>query len=173
MSAFENRQANPAQTMSRDDYTWAADAAGRPYIGTVKTTLDPNDSVNRVSKTTAQSLDATGNVTALQQWDYGIPTTWAATRSYSMQMYAPSSYASLYIFNRLQSATLRDANGNSANLVSNTYDSTAVQDLPSITNHDANYSTSYTTRGNVTARTTPTSRSQMFSTLGGTLRVRR
>jgi len=45
----------------------------------VKTTLDPNDSVNRVRKTTTQSLDATGNVTALQQWDYGVPATGTAT----------------------------------------------------------------------------------------------
>ena len=40
---------------SQDTYTWVADPAGRPYLGTVVSALDPGSS--GVQKQTVQTVD--------------------------------------------------------------------------------------------------------------------
>jgi hypothetical protein len=70
MTGFSQGQPHSAgcalrYTNSQDSYTWVADPAGRPYLNTVLTTLDPGQTF-AVQKQTAQTLDAYGNVTQSQ-----------------------------------------------------------------------------------------------------------
>ncbi len=157
VTAFEERQMPNSVAKVHNDYTWVQDSAGNPYLGTTVTTLDPTQSY-AISKKTTQTLDAHGNATQMELWDYytGTPPTNPArtyTNTYRTDNGA-CTYSSLYIFNRLLSSTLTDGT-NTSTLVTNQYSSNIPADAPGIREHDPNYGASYLCRGNLTASTTP------------------
>jgi hypothetical protein len=80
VSTYQERGASAA-TLEKD-YTWAQDPAGRPYIGSVTTTMDPGQTYQAQTKT-AQTLDIYGNMTQSQIFDYGNLSTPARTYNYT------------------------------------------------------------------------------------------
>ena len=67
--------------LPRDDlYTWATDANGNPFVGTLLTTLNKGSSYAPQTQT-VQTQDGYGNVATTSTYDYGNLTT--PVRSYS------------------------------------------------------------------------------------------
>ena len=127
-------------------YWYTTDQLGQPYASTVATY--PDYGVGYWYTVTNQTLDTYGNLTQAQVFDYGN-TSQTPTRTYNLTYLTNPSYTSLYIRNRLASSTVTTSAGNTT-LVSNTYDSAALQPASNAPLHDSNYGTSFTTRGIVT-----------------------
>jgi RHS repeat-associated protein len=134
------------QPYRTQQFTWVQDAAGNPYISTALTTLDPASA--NVQTQTTQTLDTNGNVLTSNIYGYGNLTTPAAT--YTNTYLTNSNYTSRYILNRLVSSIVNNPS-QTVTLVSNTYDSSSLTNLPGVLEHDAAYSTSFVYRGNVTS----------------------
>jgi len=133
-------------------------------LGSVpKATLDPGQSY-QAQKQTTQTLDQYGNLTQMQVFNFGNLSTPA--RTYTNNYLNSSNYTSRYIFNRLTSSTVTDGT-NSATLVSNSYDGTSLTNVTGMNEHDSNYGTSATYRGNVTGSTTPTASTSHWYDIGG------
>ncbi|HVV74310.1 MAG TPA: hypothetical protein VHI52_22945, partial [Verrucomicrobiae bacterium] len=144
----------------QQDYTWTQDAVGNPYVASVVTTLDGGSPDARQSKA-AQTLDIHGNLTQVQQFDYGNLTTPA--RIYNSTYLTDPNYTSRYIHNRLVSTTVSLGDGSGVvSLVSNKYDGqndgtcssvglVEAKDLapPPFSQHDASYNAYFIYRGNV------------------------
>jgi YD repeat-containing protein len=153
---------------SQDTYTWAADPAGRPYLGTDVATVDPGQPY-AVQKQTVQTPDAYGNITQTQAWDY-IPATQSfgssPTRTTTNTYLTNSNYTSAYIYNRLVTSTVTSGS-NTAYLASNSYDGSALTNVTNMPEHDSAYTTSVVYRGNPTTITTPTSTVTQAYDIGG------
>ncbi|MEZ5403660.1 MAG: RHS repeat-associated core domain-containing protein [Bryobacteraceae bacterium] len=141
----------------RQEMTWDVDAAQRPYIGQVLTTLEPGAS-QKQSKVT-QVLDAYGNLTSRAIYDHGTGTTPAATatKTYTNTYETGSAYTSRYLRNLLKTATLAGVDG-PFTLVNITYDNytggTTLEPRTGLQQHDsANYGTGFVYRGNPTSIT--------------------
>ena len=137
-------------------YAWSQ-GNGNLYVGSVNTQIF-NSTNTGLSATTNQTLDAYGNLVQQQVYDFGSSTV---TRTYNFSYLTDTNYTSRYIRNRLTLATVTSVSG-TLTLASNSYDGItcgALQDPPgapsSIPFHDANYSTSFTYRGNPTSVSTP------------------
>jgi YD repeat-containing protein len=143
-------------------FTWVQDPVSNPYIGSSSTTLDPNTSYQQIT-TTIQTLDAHGNVTQSQIYDFGNPSTPA--RIYANTYLTDTNnlnYTSRNIWNRLVSRVVRTGNGSQGPvpLETNSYDAANVQALPTgsapLREHDdTNYGVSFQYRGNVTSHVDP------------------
>ncbi|MGC1453046.1 MAG: RHS repeat-associated core domain-containing protein, partial [Candidatus Sulfotelmatobacter sp.] len=149
-------------------YAYAIDSLGQPYTSQVTTYPDfgpiGGGPTGLPYTVTNQTLDIYGNLTQMQVYDYGN-TSQTPTRTYNFTYITNSSYTSLYIRNRLLSATVTTSAGNTT-LISNTYDSAALQAVTTPL-HDSNYGTSFTTRGNVTTSVNlGTSKSQSYYVTG-------
>ena len=109
VSAYQEKGASAA-TIEKD-YTWTQDPAGRPYIGSVTTTMDPGQTYQAQTKT-AQTLDLYGNISQTQIFDYGNLGTAARTYNYTyltdwnFNQYYFTEYIPKYIRNRLTLATV-------------------------------------------------------------------
>ena len=160
LASMYQEQNGAAVAALEKDYTWTQDSAGTPYIGTVKTTLDPG--LSYAAQTRAdQVLDIYGNVTSSGTYDYGNPTA-PATPS--------RTYASSYLTgrrNRLNSSSVTPAGGQAITLVTNTYDGGTLTDRPGLVMHDAAYGTSNTSRGNLTRSVTPGAARNISYDIGG------
>ena len=105
------------------NFTWVQDTAGNSYIGTTVTTLDPGQPYSS-TKQTNQTVDVYGNVTQVQNYNYGTAGSGSAgtlARTYTYSYLNSSQYTSLYILNRLTSAAVTDGTNN-ATLASSVYD---------------------------------------------------
>jgi len=150
----EDRPSPWATGIRRHNYTWVQDAAGSPYISTVLTTLDVGAGYQKQTKT-EQTLDTHGNVLETKIYDYNSLVTPA--RTYTNTYLTNTNYTSRHIWNRLVSSTVTGG-GQAATLVTNTYDTGQLVDLPSappvrnwvFPGWPATYY-----RGNVTRRVTP------------------
>jgi YD repeat-containing protein len=118
---------------------------GNSYIATAIKTLDPGQSYQAQSKTT-QVVGGRGNVTQVQNYNYGNLTTPARTYNYT---YADASgYTSKYIYNLLTLATVTDGTS-TPTLATNTYDS--IGNLKTANTLTDTQSYNYDTKGNVTS----------------------
>ncbi|MGI8741138.1 MAG: hypothetical protein ACR2NN_00940 [Bryobacteraceae bacterium] len=140
---FDNKQLNTNQIITHEDYTWAQDGAGRPYLASTVTTQD-----GVAQKKSTQAMDNYGNVTQTQLYDWGNLAT--AVRTYT-NLYSASytNYTPLYIFNRLIQSQVQAAGGPLITLVNNFYDTNSPADVPGINRHDPNYGTAFGLRGNL------------------------
>jgi len=152
-TSYSEQKASPSLQMRLTSYTWAQDPAGNPYAGQVQTTSDPGQTYAVTTQVT-QTLDQYGNVTQSNLYNFNSLTTPAKT--YTNTYLNSSAYLSAYIFNRLLTSTVTNGTTN-LTLVTNTYDNyTGNYTLqggsysPAPTQWDTSYSTSHTTRGNVT-----------------------
>ncbi len=134
------------------DFTWTQDSAGNYYIGAVNTTADPGASYAKAKKTT-QTVDTNGNVTQVNNYDWGSLSSPARTYNYTYLSSSP--YTSRYIFNRLQSATVTPAGGSPLNLDYIVYDGATLHTPGGSAPRewDSAYTTSVTARGNPTSVT--------------------
>jgi RHS repeat-associated protein/uncharacterized repeat protein (TIGR01451 family) len=125
VSEYQEKGASAATV--EKDYTWIQDPLGRPYIGSVTTTMDPGQTYQAQTKT-AQTLDIYGNMTQSQIFDYGNLSTAARTYNYTylsdwtFNQYYVTQYIPKYIRNRLTLATVTSSQGTTT-LVQNCYDS--------------------------------------------------
>ncbi len=115
--SFQERGSTGGSVLRQQDFTWTADATGRPYVGAVVAALDG------VQSKSEQTLDGYGNVTVSKQYDYGNLTT--PSRTYTNTYLTASYYTSLYMRNRLLTSTVTGA-GQTMTLATNTYDGTAI-----------------------------------------------
>jgi len=137
-------------------YTWATDPVGRPYVNQVLTYVDPTTTNSTVATKTVQTLDAHGNLTSSQVFDYGNLRTPA--RTYNYYYLTGSNYTSRNIYNRLTSATVTPAGGSAITVMTNSYDGGYPPlQATQATMHDSNYGTSFLYRGNVALTTGLTS----------------
>jgi RHS repeat-associated protein len=96
------------------------------------------------------SHGSVGTIAARREYDYGSSTP-TRTTTYSYLYQSNPAYFSRNIVERATVQTVIASNGSTAAQTINTYDSTGVQsDLGGAPNHDGNFSTVYTTRGNLT-----------------------
>jgi RHS repeat-associated protein len=153
------------------DFAWSQTPTSlNPYISSTLTTLDSGQSYQAQKKTT-QTLDQYGNLTQMQVYDFGNLSTPA--RYYFNYYLTDSNYISRHITNRLTSSFVVNGGGNCATapqctqLVQNSYDVTPYSDIPGVHEHDSNYGTSFTYRGNVTASTTPAATKNVLYDIGG------
>lgn len=156
VSAYEEHETSGA-VLLRKDYTWTQDAGGKPYLGTVLSTL------NSTAQTkTVQTLDANGNIQTSNIYDYGNLST--AARTYTYTYLTDSNYTSRYIRNRLLTATVTSSAG-AITLVNNCYDNTlsCSSRIGGLINNfrlglplhdDTNYGVGFTYRGNATDTST-------------------
>ncbi len=102
-----------------------------------------------------QSLTATRmNVTEKREFDYGNgqPGSLLRRTDYTYLHQSNSTYLNLNMVDRVATAITFDGNGNKVAETDNEYDNytTAIQASGAV-QHDSNFGTSYTTRGNITA----------------------
>ena len=148
---------------------YTTDQLGQPYLSTVETYPDYGTTGSLPYTTTTQTLDIYGNLTQAQVWDYGN-TSGTPTRTYNLTYLTGSNYTSLYVRNRLVSATVTTSLGTTT-LVTNSYDNPQYPFQPSnLTNlRDPNYIntptfTTYWYRGNVSSSYTGnTSQNSVYS----------
>ena len=147
-------------TLTRNDYTWAANSAGKLYVSS--NLMTENSNSTPVQRKTAQTLDGYGNVTQTQVYGYGSLSTPARTYA-SSYLTSDPNYTSRYIMDRLVSSTVTDG-VYTVTLAQNYYDNqatggacgtAALTDRVGISQHDASFSTSYWYRGNVSASIRP------------------
>ncbi len=150
LTQYEERPSASQSThpLKRQAYTWVEDSALNPYVGTALTTLDPTGA--NVQSQVTQTLDTHGNVTQTNDFNYGNLTT--AARTYNYTYLTGTNYTSLNIFNRLLSASVTNGTQN-VTLVTNTYDNQTLTNISTLNEHDSNYGTSFTYRGNLTVTT--------------------
>ena len=133
------------------DYTWEQTSAGSPFVGTLVSKLNPGASY-AASTTTVQVQDNYGNLTQSQVTDYANSTT--GTRTYNFAYLNGSSYAALYIFNRMTSATATPSGGSPVTLTSTAYDGSCggmgLTPTNATNSHDPAYGTTAWYRGNPT-----------------------
>jgi hypothetical protein len=166
-ASYEERTKSTGVALSHLDFTWALTPTSlNPYIGTTVTKLDPG--TNEADKKSVQTLDQYGNVTQLQAYNFGAGAPGSVARTYNNTFLSTSPYTSRYIYNRLKTSTVTDGT-NSTTLVSNTYDD--YSPLTSVTglheHDDTNYPATFTTRGDVTSTTTPTSATTIHYDMAG------
>ena|ERR1035437_3481800 len=118
VTQYQGRQLPGPVNKTENDFTWSQDSVGNSYISATVTTLDSGQSYQAQSKTT-QTVDIYGNVTQVNNFNYGNLSTPA--RTYNYTYLNASAYTSLYIFNRLATASV--TNGTTTTpLATNTYD---------------------------------------------------
>ena len=138
----------PTTTISQTEPTYAQDAVGRVYVASTLATADPGQAYVKVSKT-AQTVDAYGNVTQKQIFDYGNLTT--AARTFNTTFLTGTAYKERFILNRPTVQTV--TNGTSTVTLS-----TITYDLPNYLSVSSTWSnfdmaggysnTNFLTRGN-------------------------
>ena len=148
-----------ATNLTDDKIWWASEPTqGNAYLAT-KETITDESSQRPVYSQQVQTVDAYGNVTQTQIWDYSTSSpSGTATRTYKSYYNQPAGFLSAYIYNALDHTVLNDANGNSVTLVQNTYDTYGtggLSTISSLSEHDSAYSTTLTTRSNVTTAVYP------------------
>ena len=172
VTAFEFRPNYwPSIAGSRhEDYTWTLSSSNNPYISAVLTTEDDYNPTS-VQKKTTQTIDAHGNLTQMQVYDYGNLT--GAARTYTNTYLTDTNYTSRYIFNRLVSSTVTDGT-RSATLSQITYDEHCCSDptagppqQPPMTMHDSTYGTLLPYRGDPSTIITPGGTSTRSYDIGG------
>jgi RHS repeat-associated protein len=165
-ASYEERTKSSGVALSHLDFTWAQTPTSlNPYIGTTVTRLDPG--TNEVDKQSVQTLDQYGNLTQLQQYNFGAGAPGSLARTYNNTFLSTSGYTSRYIYNRLKTSTVTDGT-NSTTLVSNTYDDFAVTSVTGLHEHDdTNYPATFNTRGNVSSSNTLTKSSTIYYDMAG------
>jgi YD repeat-containing protein len=149
VTTYKKQNTTSGSVLRQLNYTWTQDSTGNNYISRTQEISDPSQSY-AVTKQTDQTLDQYGNVTQSKLYNYSNLTT--PTKTYTNTYLTGSNYSSRYIFNRPLTSTVTDGT-NTLTLASNTYDVGSLADAPGITQHDANYNTSFTYRGSVTSST--------------------
>jgi YD repeat-containing protein len=155
MGLVTTTQANPSTGMSDvSSLTWTQDSASNSYIGSVliNSTVTIGGRQNNLEKWMDQTVDTHGNVTQVNQYNFGSSHTNPA-RTYNYTYLNSSSYTSRYIFNRLTQATVTDNATTTLTLVTNGYDQTNPTSQGPSNNWDLAYAT-ISTRGNLTTSTT-------------------
>jgi YD repeat-containing protein len=174
---YEERTLSPLTPLSHQDFTWARTPTSQnPYIGTTVTKLDPGVQTYEADKKTVQTLDQYGNLLTMQAYNFGSGAVGSLARAYTNTYLGSSNYTSRYIFNRLLTSTVTDGT-NTAALVTNTYDQHAYTNITltcgqigGLCEHDnTNYPSTFTYRGDVSTSTTPTSTTQNYYDLTGTV----
>ena len=153
---YDELNSNGTRNLSKQ-YGWTQ-AAAFTYMNQVTTSLDP-DGANLQSKT-VQTLDGYGNLSQSQAFDYGN-TSGTPDRTYDYTYLTDANYTSLYIRNRLRTATVT-AGASKTYLVGLVgYDGVPCnlqyivscgmpQDQPGLVLHDPSYDTNFRYRGNPT-----------------------
>ncbi|HMD50302.1 MAG TPA: hypothetical protein VKG79_14430, partial [Bryobacteraceae bacterium] len=153
--SYEERTLATHTPLSHLDFTWAQTPTTlNPYIGTTVTKLDPGQTYE-ADKQTTQTLDQYGNLTQVLAYNFGAGAVGSLARTYTNSYGTNSGYLPYYIFNRLLKSTVTDGT-NTATLVQNGYDGNSLTTVTGLYEHDANYSSSFTYRGNITSSSTPT-----------------
>jgi RHS repeat-associated protein len=160
---YQGRQLPGPLTQTQNDLVWVQDAVGNSYIGTAYATSDPSQSYS-AKKATNQAMDIFGNVTSVQNYDFGAPGSGnigSLLQTYNYTYLNSSAYTSLYIYNRLTQASVTVGTTTTI-LATNTYDVFSGSCTPSpltsvsgLREWSSAYTTSFTTRGNVVCSSTP------------------
>jgi YD repeat-containing protein len=119
---YQGRQLPGPVIKIQNDFTWAQDTAPYPnsYISSTLTTADPGQSF-QAQKQTNQIVDIYGNVTQVQNFDWGLSTYKKYTYTY-LSGTGSHTYITDYMQNRLLSAVVTDGTS-TITLVQNSYDS--------------------------------------------------
>jgi RHS repeat-associated protein len=179
---YEEATLSPLTPLSLLTYTWQQTPTTlNSYIGTTVTQLSPG-ATYEADKQTIQTLDQYGNLLTMQVYNFGTGAgnIGSLARTYTNTYLGGSNYTSLYIVNRLLTSTVTDGT-NTATLVTNTYDTTMTGTDstytcnpagygPYLCEHDSTYYPyTFTTRGNVSTSTTPTTYTTNSYDLTGTV----
>ncbi len=135
------------------DYTWTQDANGTPYPGATNTTLDAGTG-NAATMRTEQTVDIHGNVVQSKVYNYAPGNSPGPLCGTTTNTYLTSSnYTSRSMYNRLWYATVANGSGQSAGVVTNTYDQYSyMPDTPGVRQHPYSaYNASTIYRGNITS----------------------
>ncbi|MCI0354229.1 MAG: hypothetical protein L0099_04190, partial [Acidobacteria bacterium] len=139
---------NASNTLLRTaSYTWLADANNRnARLQRLTSTLSDSGQQSKAEYT----YDAYGNVTELQEFDFGLQLKRRTATTYL----SSSVYLTARILNRPTQVLVKDAAGAVVARSDFAYDTTNLTAVTGATQHDdTNYSATYLTRGNVTSVT--------------------
>ena len=142
-------------TKTQNDFAWTQDSTGNSYIGTNLTTSDPGQSYQAQTRT-VQVLDVYGNVTQVQNYNYGNPVT---PRTSTYTYLTDSTHTPYYILNRLATATVTDGT-NTIYPATITYDQYSLASVSGQREWDTLYNFR-SVRGNRTTVVTPTTNQSM------------
>jgi len=120
VTQYQGRQLPGPLTLVQHDFTWAQNATLNSYVASTLSTADPGQAY-QAQKKVNQTVDQYGNVTQVQNFNYGNLTTPARTNDY--YYVASGSFTSRYIFNRLNNANVTEG-GVTKTLITNTYGTT-------------------------------------------------
>ena len=121
VTQYQGRQLPGPVAKIQNDFTWAQDAVSNSYISSTLITADPGQTY-QAQKKTNQTVDIYGNVTQVQNFDWGSLTTPAKTYNYTYLAGTGShTYITDYILNRLATASVTDGT-NTVSLAQNSYD---------------------------------------------------
>ncbi|HWG57422.1 MAG TPA: hypothetical protein VN661_00075, partial [Candidatus Acidoferrales bacterium] len=124
------------------DTTWGA--GGTPHTRTI--------TLGSMQSEVTTNYDSYGNLLETDETDWGGGAPGPLLRKTVNTYLTGSAYTDLNIMNRLQSTIVYDGSGNVAAQTQYEYDNyTGGITASGAVEHDANYGTDYTTRGNVTA----------------------
>jgi hypothetical protein len=138
-------------TLRTTAFTWTQDNVSlsyalNPRLTSALSTLNDSGQQSKVAYTYSANY---GNVTQVAEYDYGL----VLRRTTQTDYLSDSSYISAHIYDR--PSQLRIYNG-SSNLISRAdlvYDGSSLSSESGALQHDSNYGTSFTTRGNLTSVT--------------------
>ena len=162
VSQYQGRQFPGPVTKTQNDFTWAQDAVSNSYISNTLTTADPGQTY-QAQKQTSQTVDIYGNVTQVQNFDWGNLVTPVRTYNYTYLTGTGShTYITDYIRNRLLTAAVTDGTYN-LTLATNYYDHATSSyivnygpgDLTSSTTLSGTSTVTYDSYGNVFTHTNP------------------
>jgi RHS repeat-associated protein len=142
---------SPANLLATQTQTW--DTSWHKV--TSATTTLPVPGGTSVNQTSHYNWDFTyGNLTQRLDWNFGNPTTNPADRTTTFTYLLP--YSGTNIVNRPLTVAVTNASGTTVSQTVNCYDysggcgGSAFADTGNVTNHDTNFGTSYTFRGDLT-----------------------
>jgi RHS repeat-associated protein len=127
-------------------HLWKRTVAGVPYIGTVETTLDPGTAEETTGREEFDR-DLFGNLTEDRKYDYGNSSQ--PIRVVSNTYMTDPAYIERGIYDLLLTSTIGDGT-ETTEQIRNHYDTTPLAGLQDVIEHDPEYGTGQTIRGNLT-----------------------
>lgn len=138
--------ANPSGTVLKTVYYgWAGTATSNPLLTSVTTTLKDTNQISR----TYYSYGDYGNLTQMLEYDYGGQLL----RKTQTDYLSDSAYIAQHILDRPAEIRVYDGRNQLVSKTDYVYDNSSLSPVTVAQHDDANYSTSFLTRGNLTGLT--------------------
>jgi RHS repeat-associated protein len=129
-------------TLQTISYDWTKDSSGYPQVADTKTTLKDSGQESE----TAYSYTSFGNISEVDEYDYGPTLTRKTLYSYLTQ----SAYTTLHLYGLISNVYVQDASSTVVSRTDLAYDQASPISVTGAANHDdTNRGATFNTRGNL------------------------